>query len=329
MNSKRTRNLLAAAALLFVAGLGCIDAMKALPYSSSAFERVDGDADAAPTKESFRVGSLEWHMDELAQAPQLEPLRTYFHAHCTGQRGLAAATCLSDSFARAFAQGEPTTEFVNASYDSCTDLARHAGGEAGHCVTRSGLAAAVLLSVGIPARVVQIIPSETRGHNLFEVWDEKNGWTLYDPSFGGTLMIGDRAVSAMQAAHHPTSVRWSKVALSPNDAESARDTYANPEAPAFGGQIIYPEPWLYMRLGPRATHWPFRGAFAFYGPRAWRYGIGQSVLRIGTVVASLASLAFAIAALLAMRANARARRPLEARTAGEELDVVGAEAADG
>jgi hypothetical protein len=30
-----------------------------------------------------------------------------------------------------------------------------------------------------------------------------------------------------------------------------------------------------------------------------------------------------------MRANARARRPLEARTAGEELDVVGAEAADG
>ena len=60
--------------------------------------------------------------------------------------------------------------------------------------------------------------------------------------------------------------------------------YESAGAPIFRGHLMYPEPWLYLRIGHRAAPWPFRGEFAHIGPSQWQFGPAQGLLRYGIVL---------------------------------------------
>src|SRR5437870_5298922 len=128
------------------------------PYSSCLLARAPLKAALDRPCPNFRLGPVEWHVSLYARDPHLEPLRAYFRSTCGRKTGAAAAIVLSDRFASRFAFGQSAREFFGRTYDPVTDLFAHIKGEPGHCVTRSGLTSAILLSAGIPARVVQLAP---------------------------------------------------------------------------------------------------------------------------------------------------------------------------
>jgi hypothetical protein len=172
-----------------------------LPYRSSEIVRAVEATEPSPDVEGrFQVGDMTWDTALFAHEPKLEPLRVYFRAHCDGRAGGAAATCLSDQFVREFPQGDPVHELFDTAYDPAADLAAHASGEPGHCVTRSGLITSILLSVGIPARVVQMVTPKWEGHTVMSVWDAAHGWMAFDPSWGAFLSLDGKPASAWRVA---------------------------------------------------------------------------------------------------------------------------------
>ena len=61
-------------------------------------------------------------------------------------------------------------------------------------------------------------------------------------------------------------------------------------------QVLYPEPWLYTRVGQHLAPWPFRGEFAVLERTTWQLGVGQTVLRTAVVLVSLcAALSWGLA----------------------------------
>ena len=95
--------------------------------------------------------------------PRLEPLRNYYRLHAYGQKGLEAARLITEGIASHSPLGNPSQEFVDTGFDPVASFLLQLGGEPGHCVTRSGSVAAVLLASGIPARVFQIMPLDPDG----------------------------------------------------------------------------------------------------------------------------------------------------------------------
>src|SRR4029077_7526916 len=122
---------------LFIAAMGCVGLLKALPYSTSQMSAAAPGEARRPPADSVRLGPLEWPVAELAAAPGLEPFRTAFHQSCGARIGIAAATCVSIDLAHRFPNGKPRTEFFNSSFDPNDHLRRHLAGEPGHCVNRS------------------------------------------------------------------------------------------------------------------------------------------------------------------------------------------------
>jgi Transglutaminase-like superfamily len=220
-----------------------------------------------------------------------------------GKRGVGAATCVSDVFARAFKHGNPTTEFLHAKYNPAAALAQHLNGAPGHCVTRSGLLTTALLSVGIPARQVQVVTGDT-GHNVLTVWDAESGWVSFDPSTGtvfeedGRLLSTRRAVASDRGAAR-------QVALAPMSGAYFATINALRQA-GEAPELLYPEPWLYTRVGERRAAWPFRGLFVHTGATQWSRGAAQGVLRWAI------ALLLGLSVLLAVRP----RRPGQTLTAG-------------
>jgi hypothetical protein len=130
-------------------------------------------------------------------------------------------------------------------------------------MTRSAILATQLLSVGVPARVVQFVPVDDKGHTLVEVWDNSVGWAVVDPSTGG-YVVGASSRAAIDLLAQPASVDWRPFGFTKADeAEIARqnDHFRH----LLAGNVLYPEPWLYLRVGERIAPWPFRGEYARVG----------------------------------------------------------------
>jgi len=85
-------------------------------------------------------------------------------------------------------------------------------------------------------------------HNLVEMWDD--GWVKVDPSF----RLGNKK-----------DIFWA----------------------GTGDYLIYPEPWLYLRVGKRYSYYPFWGKFISLGPWRWQFGPTQTALRVGVLICLL------------------------------------------
>jgi hypothetical protein len=169
-------------------------------------------------------------------------------------------------------------------------------GAPGHCLTRSAILATELLSVGIPARVVQFVPVEDRGHTLVEVWDDADGWTVVDPSTSG-ILVGSKspADSAVELLADPSTAEWR--GFGPASKQGVDGTAQTVHLRALlRGDVIYPEPWLYLRVGERAAPWPFRGEYARIGRAFPTLGPLQQLLFWTIPVVALAGLVLLVVA---------------------------------
>jgi hypothetical protein len=293
--------------------------LKAMPYSSVRLGPVEAsETTAAPTPD-FAMGPLQWRVGALAASPSLEPFRTAMRAACADARGLRAAACATRVLRERFPDGAPSDEFVTTGFDPVTHFARHMSGEPGHCLTRSAILATELLSVGIPARVVQMVPARVKGHTLVEVWDEELGWTVVDPSTNGYVTARGGTAAAADLLMDPARVEWR-----PFDTASATDAEAREHGRYFEtlltGNILYPEPWLYLREGDRVASWPLRGHYARVGPPYLTLGPAQLALGWGAL--TLAVLG-AMLLLLAWQQRSATARTLKL---GETTEALGLDA---
>ena len=263
--------------------------LKALPYSRSKLVVLDDD-EARTATSSLTLDGLTWDAASYRTAPSLDPIRQTVRQHCPDLGGYETATCLTKLFAARFPYGAPRKEFVDRDHDPAAVFQAHMGGASGHCVTRSGMLAVALLSTGHPARVVQILAREVAtGHNVVEVWDGTAGWRLVDPLFAGTMDTEDGNTAAVALAVGTGNPRWR-----PDDSlwtvpgvnqAGALEHYS--ESRLRGAMIIYPDPWLYTRVGQPAASWPFSSRFVMVGARSLRVGWSQQALQIGIVIACL------------------------------------------
>ncbi len=255
------------------------------------------DAETAPDSSGFCIGGIHWDVDAYRGDRKLEPLRVFFQAHCKGKSGLAAAVCLSDTFAVAFPHGVPARESFDREYDPVADLDVHMRGAPGHCVTRSALISAILLASGISARQVQFIHPEV-GHNAMEVWDAGHGWVFFDPTFG-KVFTGPRGPLSATAALLRAEGTRAEVAKSVMDAS----IYAHRRGPEV--TLRFPEPWMYARTGSKEAMWPLRARSVEIGASDWRRGPVQHLLRVSIVALTVFALAGAARAAVGRRVRAK------------------------
>jgi len=272
-----------------------------LPYKSSLLTSVSLEQVLSPPGSGFQIGSVRWDLRAYATDPHLEPLRQYFRSVAGNKTGVAAATAISKDFVTRFPFGNAPRECFSRSYDPAEDLEEHLRGAPGHCVTRSSLASAVLLSVGIPARMVQLSTNTAVGHNTFEVWDKRDGWVMVDPTYGGLFKMGDNLCSAVEAQLYGGAASWTQIVPPATKALSPTTLYSPRGTDVLRAPLVYPEPWIYIRTGPRESQWPFRGRFAVVGPTTWKLGVGQAVSRFGIVAFALLAAASLLMGLFVHR----------------------------
>ena len=294
--------------VLVVTAAGLAFGLRALPYSSSMFSEVGAEEAGRRPTPDFRLGPLFWPVVELQESAALAPFRKAFREACGTKLGLSAAGCAAAELARRSPFGQPRDEFIDRTFDPQDHFRRHLAGEPGHCLTRSAILATQLLSVGVPARVVQMLPADGRGHTVVEVWDDCCGWTLVDPTFGGMVRSPSRSASAAALQAAPESVRWSGIRSPafPPGSERGRLEYVQG---ALKGHLVYPEPWLYLRIGSRVAPWPFRNHVVRVGPRDLWLGPAQRLLQVAIPVVGLAGLGFLALGWYRSRALAEAHRP--------------------
>lgn len=257
--------------------------LKRLAYSSCLLDGAVVSDVVAGESSSFSVGSIVWDVDQYAQDARPEPFRQFFVGSCPGQRGAGAAACVSATLAKNFPAGAEFVDFCSRDYDPRVALTRHLSGAPGHCMQRSGLMATTLLSAGVPARVMQVIAVNESGHTLVEVWDSEDGWVMVDPSVGSLVGTSGGPSSAYAALTSGKPVKTWRVHDLPRTATLPDQRY-NTEFIQFNGNVLYPEPWLYLRTGARFSSWPTRGRYAVLGPMTYRLGIGQRIYQTGILV---------------------------------------------
>jgi hypothetical protein len=310
--------ILPAAALVLV--------LKGLPYSSVQMARVEAaEAVRPPSATEFSVGSLYWPVAALQQDPALRPFRDTMRASCGEARGLAAAACATRVLRERTPVGDPATEYVNVAFDPVRHLERHLAGEPGHCLTRSAIVAALLLATGTPARVVQMLPVTGKGHTLVEVWDDALGWTVVDPSNNGYLTSVNGPSAAADLLASPGGLEWRRFGSERATTEES-DRQRRYFLGLLTGNVLYPEPWLYLRQGQRIASWPFRGQYARVGPLRFVMGPLQQALVVAIPALLLSGVALLLSGL--RRRTARARSvawtdavPARARSV-ERLDAL-------
>jgi hypothetical protein len=280
-----------AALLGAVIALGLQSAgLKSLPYASCVLEYTAFANEPAPKGSIFRLGSVSWDMAAYSRDPKLEPFRSFYRANCGATTGIMAAICVSDVFAKRFPFGWDSDDFCDRAYDPVASLAVHLAGHAGHCVQRSALLASVLLASGISARVVQVL-GYRQGHTIVEVWTAK-GWLLFDPSTGSVTGSKSFPLSSLALLQSPGFIRTYPVGMAPFQPPSFSSFYAS-FGPAADAHFFYPEPWLYLRTGPRFSHWPFRGRYVTPEHLTWRYGLGQRCYLAGIAISFSAAFVYA------------------------------------
>lgn len=257
-----------------------------LPYTTSALSYIsveNGKLEANPSP-NFRLGSLDWDVERYRKSAELEVFRRYFQEHCATLEGISAANCLSNNFLQAIPFGEPENEFFSPNYSPAQAFEKHLKGMPGHCVTFSGFTSVALLSVGIPARVVQIIPKDKGGHNIIEVWDKQEGWVLFDPLNGSLFSDGKKYLSAFEIIK--SDEKTLRRVRTGNKNDGYLKDYYNGEAP-FDGAIVYPEPYLYTRVGKSVAPVGFRASLVTSGEKLFYLGTAQICLRVGILICGL------------------------------------------
>jgi hypothetical protein len=282
-------------------GLGTLSALAGIYYSNlshrSTWLATSSVAEALdPPRPNFRIGSLFWDVASYADEPRLEPFRKAFAESCGSRRGLRAALCVSNTLARQFPHGTPPAEFIDRDFDPVAHLLRHIGGAPGHCMNRSAILASELLVAGIAARVVQILPKTGPGHTIVEVWDDEAGWVAVDPTYGAVLGNGAGPSSAVGLTQSPQAARWFALLRAPAPTSLVEATRRNgPDRRLFDGQILYPEPWLYLRVGRKDAPWPFRGTFECIANGLRECGGRHMAVRLVFVASALGSIACIVA----------------------------------
>jgi hypothetical protein len=287
--------------------------LKGMPYSTGWLLRTSLARALQPTM-PLALGSLNWDAAPYQGAPALEPFRRVVEEHCAGQSPLETTICLSDLLAERFPHGEPEVELFDAHFDPVATMNHHLAGRPGHCVSRSGILATALLSVGIPARLVQMAPSfkvrndPRGGHNAIEVWDHRTGWIFFDPTSGGSIKTpaGEQSAAALLAAGG--GVIWlqlGKVPASPRQPLDGRITYAGNPTPRFSGNLVYPEPWLYTRTGVRLAPGPFRATFMVVGPPSLQLALGHWLIHGAIVATALSALGVFVQVVLSLLPRTR------------------------
>ncbi len=271
--------------LAFALALSMLAVAKTLPYASSLMSSADIAITASDPSHGFSIGPVRWETGQFSRASVLAPFRRYFAEKCAGQTGAGAAMCLSKAFDRAFPAGMPKHEFLERYFDPVSNFEAHILGQPGHCLSRSAMLATTLLSVGIPARVVSFTPrSGWGGHTLVEVWDGAD-WIAVDPTEVGLVgSVRPSSATGMKQTSAP-------LRLFDTDGSIRQDPYLLSSS-VESGELVYPEPWLYTRTGPRFSFWPFRGKFIQVGIYRWRFGTPLLLCRVGLLISVMAGLYF-------------------------------------
>jgi Transglutaminase-like superfamily len=301
-----SRRLVLCVFLAFALALSVLAATKTLPYASFLMANTDTAVAESDPSHGFSIGSVRWEVGQFSSAPGLAPFRRYFFGTCGGRTGTQAALCLSQAFERAFPDGSPKHEFFERDFDPVAEFEAHLSGQPGHCVNRSAMLATTLLSVGIPARVATFTPrTGWGGHTLVEVW-AGTAWVVVDPTEVG-LVGAIRPNSAPELKRTSVPLR-----LFDADGRVRQDRYLLAESIARG-ELVYPEPWLYTRTGPRFSFWPFRGKFIQVGMDSWRFSTPLLLCRGAFVISMFAGLCF-LAGLLFSRST---MEPADPRSCAE------------
>jgi hypothetical protein len=293
--------------VLLLAGLlvAQLAALRRIEYSQAWLASVDLPQ-ARAAGPSLELGGLRWDPRPYVAAPSLEPFRAVVARHCPGRSGVDTASCLGDLFSQRFVHGRPRIELFAAGYVPTEALAEHLAGAPGHCVSRSGLMATALLASGFPARLVQLVPHVGGGHNVVEVLDPSRGWTFIDPTYG-FLIDSPMGHAALDALAAPGQVHWQfdpamRPAVALPRTEAAQQANADR---LISGDIVYPDPWLYTRVGRPSAPPPFQGRFLMVGRRTMELGIGQPLLQGGSALSALALVVAVVGALRRRSAGAQ------------------------
>jgi hypothetical protein len=284
--------------------------LQKLDYSKGWLERV-GLIEALNPQERLSLGNLRWDPAPYVGSPQLATFAAMVHEHCPNMDALPTTRCLSDFLASRFPHGSPSRQIFDENFVPAEVLQRHLQGEPGHCVSRSGIMAAALLASGVPARIVQLLSNTRRdqGHNALEVFDPSVGWVFFDPSFGGELQTstGGRSAAALLSAGG--QFRWIQSAKVAPLSDWQR-FYAGPRAAMFKGHVVYPEPWLYTRVGSKTAPPPFQARYLVVGPPSWRLAFGRKFL-LAAILSTFAALLVAGTSLIfpVIRRLALRRKP--------------------
>jgi len=288
----RRQRLRLYALLAFALALFVLVVTKTLPYASFLMGDAGVGVVESDASHGFSIGSVRWEVEQFSRAASLTPFRRYFSEKCESQTGVQAAMCLAVAFDHAFPAGTPQHEFFERDFDPVANFEAHLSGQPGHCVNRSAMLTTTLLSVGIPARVASFSPrSGWGGHTLVEVWTDAD-WVVVDPTEVG-LVGSTRPNSAAEIKQGSGVLR-----LFNADGGVLQDYPLSPSIAS--GELVYPEPWLYTRTGPRFSLWPFRGRFVQVGMYSWRFSTPLLLCRIAFVISAFSGLYFVVGLLFSM-----------------------------
>lgn len=260
--------------------------LKSLDYSISyvTWNYSSEILDQSP-KPNFEIGYLIWDVEDYSKNESMTPFRTFFNDNCYGLEGIEAASCLSENFIKRVPFGEPSSEIFDANFNPVENFNDKLNGNPGHCVSYASMTVDTLLSVGIPARYIQILPKNKDGHNLIEVWDKKYGWVVFDSLSDSLISDGNKFLSAIEAHTSQTPIK--RVEANPkNPTVGYLTDYYEGENP-FDNAIIYPDPWIYTRTAKK-ENFIYRYNFIGFGDGAFYYSYFQFILRFGILLCLVA-----------------------------------------
>lgn len=270
--------------------LGQLALLRYLDYSTAYVSWIDvtkGEDLGRPTPD-FSIGDIRWHVLEYERSRKLEPLRSFFRENCGEKKGIEAASCVSLQLIGIIPKGTPKREIFDTDYSPTKAFQKHLEGEQGFCTNYAGMASAMLLSAGIPARFLQIRAQDgIGGHNIIEVWEEKKGWVLFDPFNNGVIEKDGKRLSATEA-HFEESVTRVDAAEPGAKRGHLPDYFAKENR--LRSALVYPEPWLYTRVGEKEVPW-FRGAYVGFGDGYLRFSLAQNLLRVGILICAAVLIA--------------------------------------
>jgi hypothetical protein len=139
-----------------------------------------------------------------------------------------------------------------------------------------------------------MVPPDDRGHTLVEVWDDALRWVVVDPSSYGYMVTRGAPAAAVDLLANSETVdlrRFSSVAPSASETGATRHYLKR----LLTGSLLYPEPWLYLRLGPRVGPWPTRGQYVRAGAAHLTLGPIQHALVVAIPVLGLLGAALVLA----------------------------------